>query len=120
MSNKASSSPPTNPTATPPPHSVPTQQRSAKSCADSTCASYPSSRSCTSSTRSTSPTWATPKPAAWKKNTQSRISNQYNIVLSVFFVPYVLTAPFLGILGKKDGPLTRPGDHDVLFSASSR
>ncbi|KAE9964563.1 hypothetical protein EG328_010352 [Venturia inaequalis] len=28
----------------------------------------------------------------------------YNIVLSVFFVPYVLTAPFLGILGKKYGP----------------
>jgi sugar phosphate permease len=30
--------------------------------------------------------------------------NQYNIILSVFFVPYVLTAPFLGILGKKFGP----------------
>jgi sugar phosphate permease len=30
--------------------------------------------------------------------------NQYNIILSVFFVPYVLTAPFLGILGKKYGP----------------
>jgi MFS family permease len=30
--------------------------------------------------------------------------NQYNIVLSVFFVPYVLTAPVLGILGKKYGP----------------
>ena len=30
--------------------------------------------------------------------------NQYNIILSVFFVPYVLTAPFLGILGKKLGP----------------
>jgi MFS family permease len=28
----------------------------------------------------------------------------YNIILSVFFVPYVLTAPFLGILGKKYGP----------------
>ncbi|KAE9985031.1 hypothetical protein BLS_000058 [Venturia inaequalis] len=28
----------------------------------------------------------------------------YNTVLSVFFVPYVLTAPFLGILGKKYGP----------------
>ena len=28
---------------------------------------------------------------------------QYNIILSVFFVPYVLTAPFLGILGKKLG-----------------
>ncbi|KAL1901040.1 hypothetical protein Sste5346_002106 [Sporothrix stenoceras] len=31
-------------------------------------------------------------------------SNQYNICLSVFFVPYVLTAPVLGILGKKFGP----------------
>ena len=30
--------------------------------------------------------------------------DQYNIILSVFFVPYVLTAPFLGILGKKYGP----------------
>lgn len=29
---------------------------------------------------------------------------QYNTILSVFFVPYVLTAPFLGILGKKYGP----------------
>ena len=29
---------------------------------------------------------------------------QYNTILSVFFVPYVLTAPFLGILGKKLGP----------------
>jgi sugar phosphate permease len=30
--------------------------------------------------------------------------NQYNIILSVFFVPYVLTAPILGIVGKKFGP----------------
>ena len=30
--------------------------------------------------------------------------DQYNIILSVFFVPYVLTAPFLGILGKRYGP----------------
>ncbi|KAL8874033.1 MAG: hypothetical protein Q9174_000573 [Haloplaca sp. 1 TL-2023] len=29
---------------------------------------------------------------------------QYNIILRVFFVPYVLTAPFLGILGKQYGP----------------
>ncbi len=29
---------------------------------------------------------------------------QYNTILSVFFVPYVLTAPILGILGKKYGP----------------
>ncbi|KIW01616.1 uncharacterized protein PV09_07087 [Verruconis gallopava] len=28
----------------------------------------------------------------------------YNIILSIFFIPYVLTAPFLGILGKKYGP----------------
>lgn len=31
-------------------------------------------------------------------------NNQYNIILSIFFIPYVLTAPFLGILGKKLGP----------------
>ncbi|KAF5543002.1 major facilitator superfamily transporter [Fusarium mexicanum] len=30
--------------------------------------------------------------------------DQYNILLSVFFIPYVLTAPFLGLLGKKVGP----------------
>ncbi|KAL8941882.1 MAG: hypothetical protein Q9216_001992 [Gyalolechia sp. 2 TL-2023] len=30
--------------------------------------------------------------------------SEYNIILSVFFVPYVLTAPFLAILGKKYGP----------------
>ena len=30
--------------------------------------------------------------------------DQYNVILGVFFVPYVLTAPFLGILGKKYGP----------------
>ena len=30
--------------------------------------------------------------------------SQYNTILSVFFVPYVLTAPFLAILGKKYGP----------------
>lgn len=27
-----------------------------------------------------------------------------NILLSIFFVPYVLTAPFLGIVGKMYGP----------------
>lgn len=32
------------------------------------------------------------------------VGTQYNTILSVFFVPYVLTAPFLGILGKKYGP----------------
>ena len=31
-------------------------------------------------------------------------STQYNTILSIFFIPYVLTAPFLGILGKKLGP----------------
>jgi MFS family permease len=31
-------------------------------------------------------------------------TNKYNILLSVFFVPYVLAAPFLGILGKIYGP----------------
>jgi len=30
--------------------------------------------------------------------------NQYNILLSIFFIPYVLTAPFLAIAGKKYGP----------------
>lgn len=30
--------------------------------------------------------------------------NQYNIILSIFFIPYVLTAPFLGVAGKKYGP----------------
>ncbi|TKA24215.1 hypothetical protein B0A50_05979 [Salinomyces thailandicus] len=31
-------------------------------------------------------------------------TNKYNILLSIFFVPYVLTAPFLGIVGKIYGP----------------
>ena len=31
-------------------------------------------------------------------------NHQYNTILSVFFVPYVLTAPFLSIAGKKYGP----------------
>ena len=31
-------------------------------------------------------------------------TNDYNILLSIFFVPYVLTAPFLGIVGKMYGP----------------
>lgn len=30
--------------------------------------------------------------------------NQYSTILSIFFIPYVLTAPVLGILGKKYGP----------------
>lgn len=30
--------------------------------------------------------------------------NQYSTILSIFFIPYVLTAPFLGIAGKKYGP----------------
>ncbi|CAK7273538.1 hypothetical protein SEPCBS119000_005709 [Sporothrix epigloea] len=30
--------------------------------------------------------------------------NQYSLILSVFFVPYVLTAPVLGVIGKKFGP----------------
>jgi hypothetical protein len=38
------------------------------------------------------------------EDTLNLIGDQYNIILSVFFVPYVLTAPFLGILGKKYGP----------------
>ncbi|CAG8982493.1 hypothetical protein HYALB_00002273 [Hymenoscyphus albidus] len=30
--------------------------------------------------------------------------NEYNIILSVFYVPYVLFAPILGLVGKKYGP----------------
>ncbi|KZF23090.1 putative MFS transporter [Xylona heveae TC161] len=30
--------------------------------------------------------------------------DQYNLILSIFFIPYVLTAPFLSIFGKKFGP----------------
>ncbi|KAK5377865.1 hypothetical protein LTR67_005454 [Exophiala xenobiotica] len=30
--------------------------------------------------------------------------DDYNLILSIFFVPYVLTAPILGIAGKKFGP----------------
>ncbi|KKK25247.1 hypothetical protein ARAM_003188 [Aspergillus rambellii] len=30
--------------------------------------------------------------------------DQYNLILSIFFIPYVLTAPFLGIVGKIYGP----------------
>ncbi|KAI1339426.1 major facilitator superfamily domain-containing protein [Xylariaceae sp. FL0016] len=30
--------------------------------------------------------------------------DQYNILLSVFFIPYVLCAPFVGVMGKKYGP----------------
>ncbi|KAL4874937.1 major facilitator superfamily domain-containing protein [Aspergillus karnatakaensis] len=30
--------------------------------------------------------------------------NQYNLILSIFFIPYVLTAPFLAIAGKIYGP----------------
>ena len=30
--------------------------------------------------------------------------DEYNTILSIFFIPYVLTAPFLGIAGKKYGP----------------
>ncbi|THC94331.1 hypothetical protein EYZ11_006207 [Aspergillus tanneri] len=38
------------------------------------------------------------------ENTLHLHGNQYNIILSIFFIPYVLTAPFLGILGKMYGP----------------
>lgn len=29
---------------------------------------------------------------------------QYNLIMSIFFIPYVVTAPFIAILGKKYGP----------------
>ncbi len=32
------------------------------------------------------------------------MGDQYSTILSVFFIPYVLTAPVLGIVGKKYGP----------------
>jgi MFS family permease len=30
--------------------------------------------------------------------------DQYNLIISIFFIPFVLTSPFLGVLGKKFGP----------------
>ncbi|CAI7630655.1 unnamed protein product [Penicillium glandicola] len=38
------------------------------------------------------------------EDTLSLKGNQYSLLLSIFFIPYVLTAPFLGLLGKKYGP----------------
>ncbi|EMR65882.1 putative mfs transporter protein [Eutypa lata UCREL1] len=38
------------------------------------------------------------------EDTLGLVGDQYNILLSVFFIPYVLCAPFLGIAGKKYGP----------------
>jgi MFS family permease len=32
------------------------------------------------------------------------VGNQYNIIISIFFVPYVIFAPPVAILGKKYGP----------------
>ena len=37
-------------------------------------------------------------------DTLGLVGNQYSTILSIFYVPYVLTAPFLGLLGKKIGP----------------
>lgn len=44
------------------------------------------------------------KTAGLEKSLGMEGTNQYNLSLSIFFVPYVLTAPFLAILGKKYGP----------------
>jgi hypothetical protein len=44
------------------------------------------------------------KTAGLEKDLGMKGTNQYNTILSIFFVPYVLTAPFLAILGKKYGP----------------
>ena len=44
------------------------------------------------------------KTAGLEKDLGFAGTNKYNILLSIFFVPYVLTAPFLGILGKIYGP----------------
>jgi MFS family permease len=38
------------------------------------------------------------------EKTLNLVGDQYNTILSVFFVPYVLTAPVLGVIGKKYGP----------------
>ncbi|KAJ6111145.1 transporter [Penicillium sp. IBT 16267x] len=38
------------------------------------------------------------------EDTLHLVGNQYSTMLSIFYVPYVLTAPFLGLLGKKFGP----------------
>jgi len=38
------------------------------------------------------------------EKTLNLTGDQYNTILSVFFVPYVLTAPFLAVAGKKYGP----------------
>ncbi len=43
------------------------------------------------------------KTAGFEK-TLGMKGNQYKMIVSIFFVPYVLTAPFLGIAGKKYGP----------------
>ncbi|KFY99394.1 hypothetical protein V500_01380 [Pseudogymnoascus sp. VKM F-4518 (FW-2643)] len=32
------------------------------------------------------------------------VGDQYNVLLSVFYVPYVVSAPFVGLVGKKYGP----------------
>jgi MFS family permease len=44
------------------------------------------------------------KTAGLEKSLGMAGTNQYNLILSIFFIPYVLTAPFLGTLGKKFGP----------------
>lgn len=44
------------------------------------------------------------KTAGLEKSLHMTGTNQYNLILSIFFVPYVLTAPVLAILGKKYGP----------------
>lgn len=44
------------------------------------------------------------KTAGLEKDLGMEGTNDYNILLSIFFIPYVLTAPFLGILGKMYGP----------------
>ncbi|KAF2169615.1 hypothetical protein M409DRAFT_64693 [Zasmidium cellare ATCC 36951] len=44
------------------------------------------------------------KTAGLEKDLGFAGTNKYNILLSIFFVPYVLTAPFLGMAGKIWGP----------------
>ncbi|KAK5114718.1 hypothetical protein LTR62_002292 [Meristemomyces frigidus] len=50
------------------------------------------------------------KTAGLEKDLHMIGTNDYNILLSIFFVPYVLTAPFLGVVGKMYGPIYRRGE----------
>ncbi|KAH9829796.1 transporter [Teratosphaeria destructans] len=44
------------------------------------------------------------KTAGLERDLGMKGTNRYNVLLSIFYVPYVLTAPFLAVLGKMYGP----------------